>query len=70
MKKIEVFVSPTGQPQHLAVRNEHGKGASAHRAVCGADTTGQTVHEIPPSDAKLACDDCTEQFKLWKEVHG
>lgn len=74
-KEVEVFVGPTGQPQHLAVLNEHKHyfpvGAEAsHRAVCGGDTSGQTVAKVPASDAKFACQDCAEQFKLWKEVQG
>jgi len=73
-EKVDAFVGGNNQPQHLAVLNEHKEylpeATTSHRAVCGGETTGQTVATIPVSDAKFACKDCAEQFKLWKEIHS
>lgn len=70
-KQVEVFVNDKGQPQHLAVQDEHGKADQpSYRTVCGAPNGGGEVKEMSPNDVHLGCGNCDEQFKMWKEVHS
>ncbi len=75
MKEVDAFVGANGQPQHLAVQDEkrsYGtvESTPTYRPVCGGDTNGQTVGKVSGGDAKFACGDCAEQFKMWKEVNS
>lgn len=70
-KQVDVFVNDKGQPQHLAVQNEHAKvDQPKYRTVCGAPNNGGEVKQMSPHDVQVGCGDCNEQFKMWKEVNG
>lgn len=62
---IEVFVDGE-QTTHLAVKNERD---GTFRSLCGAKTTDEEVKKKEASEVKVKCKDCSEQLKLWREVH-
>lgn len=76
MTGVKGFVAGNGQPQHLAVLNEHKHYLPAgaepdYRPVCGGSAAGQTLQDLPVGgDTKFACSDCEAQFKMWKDVHS